>query len=170
MIDQTPSPSSWWSGGMPCVHSRGSVLEMLIDQLARSPIPSAQTGAAGIKCDLTVSRLSEESFYSSRGPDTRTRDKDWITRNLDPALDARLIDVTSAQCRAFCHGPQTFRALLQTVSGADLSNEGPSFCQLARDIHRGRARVARPQGHYVGELGWSCTCRRAPGGPPCSIG
>ena len=48
----------------------------------------------GIECDLTVTRLGDESFYIVTGTGYRTHDLDWITRNIDPQRNVTVTDVT----------------------------------------------------------------------------
>jgi 4-methylaminobutanoate oxidase (formaldehyde-forming) len=50
----------------------------------------------GIECDLTVSRLSEDSYYIVTGTGFATHDFAWIKANFPSGLDVRLMDVTSA--------------------------------------------------------------------------
>ena len=63
----------------------------------------------GIECDLTVGRLSPTEYYIVTGTGFATHDFDWISRSIPDGLDARLIDVTSAICRAVGHGTAVAR-------------------------------------------------------------
>ena len=63
----------------------------------------------GIECDLTVGRLSPTEYYIVTGTGFATHDFDWISRSIPDGLDARLIDVTSSQCRAVADGPALAR-------------------------------------------------------------
>lgn len=106
----------------------------------------------GIECDLTVSRLAEDRFYIVTGTGHATRDRDWIQRNIDSSLDAHLVDVTPGYAVLSVMGPNS-RALLQEVSGADLSNDAHPFGTW-REIFIAGAPVRALRVTYVGELGW----------------
>ena len=106
----------------------------------------------GIECDLTVARLAEDRFYIVTGTGHATRDRDWIQRNIDSSLDAHLVDVTPGYAVLSVMGPNS-RALLQEVSGADLSNDAHPFGAW-REIFIAGAPVRALRVTYVGELGW----------------
>src|SRR5215470_14132717 len=80
----------------------------------------------GIECDLTVSRIDEESYYIVTGTGFATHDFAWIRRNIPAGSDARLIDVTSAYAVLALMGPRS-RAVLAAATDADLSNEAFPF-------------------------------------------
>ena len=93
----------------------------------------------GIECDLTVSRLAEDSYYIVTGTGFATHDFAWIKANIKDGLDARLIDVTSAYAVLSLMGPRA-REILAAVTDADMSNAALPLRQLARDHHRRRRR------------------------------
>ena len=80
----------------------------------------------GIECDLTVSRLAEDSYYIVTGTGFATHDFAWISANIRDGLDARLIDVTSAYAVLSLMGPRA-RDVLQAVTDADVSNAAFPF-------------------------------------------
>jgi 4-methylaminobutanoate oxidase (formaldehyde-forming) len=106
----------------------------------------------GIECDLTVARLAEQEFYIVTGTGFATHDKSWVERNIPPAMDAQLTDVTSANAVFSLMGPNA-RSLLQTLTQADISNAAFPF-GTAREIHIAGAPVLALRVTYVGELGW----------------
>jgi 4-methylaminobutanoate oxidase (formaldehyde-forming) len=106
----------------------------------------------GIECDLTVSRLTEESYYIVTGTGFATHDFAWIRRNIPHGLDARLVDVTSGYAVLALMGPRS-RAVLSAVTDADLSNEAFPFGTW-RQVMIGGAPVRALRVTYVGELGW----------------
>lgn len=106
----------------------------------------------GIECDLTVSRLAEDLYYIVTGTGSATHDYDWIRRNLRPGLDARLMDVTSANAVLSVMGPNA-RTVLAAVTHDDVSREGFPFGTVRR-IHVAGAPVTALRITYVGELGW----------------
>src|SRR5256885_4166780 len=77
-------------------------------------------------CSSDLIRLSTNEYYLITGTGQTTRDFDWITRNIGKSERAELVDVTSAFSVISVMGPNA-RALLSTVSVADLSNEAFPF-------------------------------------------
>ena len=107
---------------------------------------------AGIECDLTVARLSEELFYIVTGTGFRTHDAAWIRDHVPAGSDIELVDVTEQFGTLSLMGPRA-RHVFASVTDADVSNEAFPF---------GHVRIIRIAGHevralrvtYVGELGW----------------
>jgi heterotetrameric sarcosine oxidase gamma subunit len=106
----------------------------------------------GIEADLTVTRLAEDRFMVVTGAAPQTRDMAWLKTHT-PA-DARCVatDITSGLPMIAVMGPKS-RALLESVSGADLSNAAFPF-GTSQEIEIGYARVRASRITYVGELGW----------------
>jgi 4-methylaminobutanoate oxidase (formaldehyde-forming) len=107
---------------------------------------------AGIEADLTVTRLSETAYQVVTAGATARRDLAWLKRHMDPDARAAAIDLSSAEAVLCVMGPNS-RALLEKLSGADLSNAAHPFA-TAREIEIGFARVRAARVTYVGELGW----------------
>jgi 4-methylaminobutanoate oxidase (formaldehyde-forming) len=108
----------------------------------------------GIEADLTITRLGAREYLVVTSAICQTRDLAWLRRALDARPDARctVTDVTSGVAMLGVMGPRS-RDLLQTLSGADLSNDAHPFGQ-SREIEIGYARVRASRITYVGELGW----------------
>jgi sarcosine dehydrogenase len=106
----------------------------------------------GIECDLTVSRLSEDSYYIVTGTGFATHDFAWIKANFPSGLDVRLMDVTSAYAVLSLMGPKS-REVLAAVSDADVSNAAFPFGSW-REIMIAGSPVRALRVTYVGELGW----------------
>ena len=108
----------------------------------------------GIEADLTVTRLSEAEFLVVTSAACQTRDLTWLRRHIagDPALHCSVTDITSGMMMLGVMGPRS-RELLQSVSGADLSNAAHPF-GWSREIEIGYATVRASRITYVGELGW----------------
>jgi 4-methylaminobutanoate oxidase (formaldehyde-forming) len=101
---------------------------------------------------VTVTRLSDESYYIITGTGFATHDFSWIERAIPKGLDARLIDVTSAFAVLSVMGPRS-RDTLAAASGADLSNAAFPFGTWQTLMIAGTpVRALRVT--YVGELGW----------------
>ncbi|MBM3565107.1 MAG: FAD-dependent oxidoreductase [Alphaproteobacteria bacterium] len=106
----------------------------------------------GIEADLTVVRLSPESYYIVTGTGFRTRDFDWIRRNIPAGLDARLSDVTDDFSTLALMGPKS-RAILAAVNDADMANAAFPFMTW-QDLPIAGVKARGLRVTYVGELGW----------------
>jgi len=108
----------------------------------------------GIEADLTITRLGEREFLVVTSAICQSRDLAWLRRHLDADADARctVTDVTAGVAMLGVMGPNS-RALLEGLSGADLSNAAHPFGH-SREIEIGYARLRASRITYVGELGW----------------
>ncbi len=106
----------------------------------------------GIECDLTVSRLAEDSYYIVTGTGFATHDFAWIKANIRDGLDARLIDVTSGYAVLSLMGPRA-RDVLSAATDADVSKSALPFGTW-RELMIAGAPVRALRMTYVGELGW----------------
>jgi len=109
---------------------------------------------AGIEADLTVTRLGAQEFMVVTSAICQTRDLAWLRRQIAAAEGARVTvtDVTSGTAMLGVMGPRS-RALLEQLTGADLSNAAHPFGH-SRELDLGYARVRASRITYVGELGW----------------
>lgn len=106
----------------------------------------------GFESDLTLHRLSEDSFLLVTGTAQVVRDKDWIERHAAAGDRVAVADVTSAYAVLGVAGPRV-RELLARVSPADFSNAAfPYYTWQEIEIGYGVARAARVS--YTGELGF----------------
>ena len=106
----------------------------------------------GIEADLTVTRLEENKFLVVTGAVPQTRDMAWLRRHTPENAHCIATDITSGLPMIAIMGP-TSRALLEKLSGADLSNSAFPF-GTSKEIEIGYARVRASRITYVGELGW----------------
>ncbi len=108
----------------------------------------------GIEADLTITRLAEQEFMVVTSAICQTRDLAWLRCRIAerPGAHCSVTDVTAGVAMLGVMGPKS-RALLQQVSGADLSNAAHPFGQ-SREIEIGYARLRASRITYVGELGW----------------
>ena len=104
----------------------------------------------GIEADLTVTRLAEDKFMVVTGCAPQTRDFAWLKRHTPDDAHCIATDITSGLPMFAVMGPKS-RALLQKLSGADLSNAAFPFGHSQRDRDRLCARAGEP--HHL--------CRRA---------
>ncbi|MBM3529507.1 MAG: FAD-dependent oxidoreductase [Alphaproteobacteria bacterium] len=105
-----------------------------------------------LEADLTVTKLSDERFLVVVTDTMHRHAETWMRRNIPEDAHAIVTDVTSAYCQINLQGPRS-RDLLQSLTGADLSNEAFPF-RAAREIDIGSARVLCIRITYVGELGY----------------
>ncbi|MGJ3261303.1 MAG: GcvT family protein [Rhodospirillales bacterium] len=106
----------------------------------------------GIEADLTVTRLAENDYLVVTGAGAQTRDFKWLTSHIPADAHCIATDVTSGYAVISVMGPNS-RALLQSVSPDDLSNEAFPFAH-SREIELGMGLVRASRITYVGELGW----------------
>ena len=113
----------------------------------------------GIECDLTITRLAKDRFYVVTGTAFGTHDFDWIRRSIPEGMDARVIDVTSANSVLALMGPRA-REILQSCCDDDLSNAAFPF-MTSRELHLAGAPVLAHPRHLCGRtrLGASHPCR-----------
>jgi len=105
-----------------------------------------------LEADLTVTKLDEARFLVVVTDTMHRHAETWMQRHIPADAHAFLTDVTSGYCQLNVQGPKS-RALLQTLTTADLSNEAFPF-RTAREIDIGYARVLCIRITYVGELGY----------------
>jgi 4-methylaminobutanoate oxidase (formaldehyde-forming) len=105
----------------------------------------------GIECDLTVTRLSDQSFYLVTGTGSLVHDGAWIRDHIG-AFDATLSDITEAIATLSVMGPRS-RELISCLTQDDLSNAAFPFGH-AREIRVAGRKARAIRITYVGELGW----------------
>jgi len=106
----------------------------------------------GIESDLTVTRLSMDSYLVVTAFAQHARDFHWLKNHIPDDAHCFLTDVTAAYAGLNVQGPKA-RDLLAKVTSADLSNEAFPF-GASRQIELGYATVRASRISYVGELGW----------------
>jgi 4-methylaminobutanoate oxidase (formaldehyde-forming) len=106
----------------------------------------------GIEADLTVTREAPDRYLVVTAAATQVRDLAWLRDHIPTDSRAIATDVTSAHAVLGVMGPNS-RALLATLTPADLSNEAFPF-GTSQIIDLGYARVRASRVTYVGELGW----------------
>jgi len=106
----------------------------------------------GVECDLTVTRLAADRFFSVTGSAFGVHDLAWIRRHLptDGSVAAR--DVTTELACIGLWGPRA-REILQDVTDDDVSN-GAFAYMTCREIRVAGVPVRALRVTYVGELGW----------------
>ncbi len=107
--------------------------------------------AGKLEADLTVTKLDDERYWVVASDTAHGHVETWMRRHLDDA-HAFVTDVTSGFAQLNVQGPRS-RELLQSVTGADLSNEAFPF-RTAREIDIELARALCIRITYLGELGY----------------
>jgi 4-methylaminobutanoate oxidase (formaldehyde-forming) len=105
-----------------------------------------------LEADLTVTKLGDERFLVVVTDTMHRHAETWMKRHIPDDAHAAVTDVTPGYCQINVQGPRS-RALLQTLTGADLSNEAFPF-RTAQEIDIGFARALCIRITYVGELGY----------------
>lgn len=112
--------------------------------------------AGGIKSDLTITRLDEDTFWVLTGAGGGPGDAAWIRQNL-PADDSVTVRDLTAQLTAIGLWGPNAREVLAKVAEADLSNEAfPYMTAQSLTIQGVPVRALRLS--YAGELGWEIYC------------
>lgn len=106
----------------------------------------------GIEADVTITRLSETAYLVVTIAASQTRDLSWLRRHIPDDAAVVVTDVTPGLPMLAIMGPKS-RALLEKVSGADLSNAAFPF-GTSQEIAVGYATVRASRLTFVGELGW----------------
>ena len=106
----------------------------------------------GIQSDLTITRVSADSFYIVTGTGFATHDFDWIRRNIQVGVDAKIADVTDSSSVLSLMGPQS-REVLSRVTSSDVSNQAFPFATMQK-IQISGCDVTAIRITYVGELGF----------------
>jgi glycine cleavage system aminomethyltransferase T/glycine/D-amino acid oxidase-like deaminating enzyme len=106
----------------------------------------------GIEADLTVTRLSDTAYLVITAAAAARRDFGWLRRHIPEGAHSVATDIGSSLAVLSVMGPNS-RALLEKLSGADLSNAAFPFA-TSKQIEIGSAQVRASRITYVGELGW----------------
>jgi glycine cleavage system aminomethyltransferase T/glycine/D-amino acid oxidase-like deaminating enzyme len=106
----------------------------------------------GIECDLTVTRVAENTYWVVTAAWTTTHDYAWLEWHLPRDGSVSLRDITDEYAVLSLMGPCA-REVLSRVTDADLSNAAFPFMR-AQEIFVGAAPVRAYRISYVGELGW----------------
>ncbi|MEO1088058.1 MAG: aminomethyltransferase family protein, partial [Acidobacteriota bacterium] len=105
-----------------------------------------------LEADLTVTKLDDDRFWVVASDTAHRHALTWMRRNIPEDAHAHVTDVTSGFAQLNVQGPRS-RALLQSLTSVDLSNEAFPF-RTARMIDIGFARLMCVRITYLGELGY----------------
>lgn len=106
----------------------------------------------GIESDMTVARFDQDRFMVMSTMARARRDYIRLRDQIQTNEDVQLRDVTSAYAVLSVMGPKS-RALLEAVSGVDMSNEAFPFNSW-KEFHIGHAAIWAQRISFSGELGW----------------
>ena len=132
-----------------------------LNRIAANRIPEEPGGVVytqlcnergGIEADLTIIHAGPGRFLVVTGSGFGVRDRHWIECHLDKKDNVHLRDMSNTLATINICGPRS-RAVLQSVSDADLSNAAFPFLAV-RNVDIGNASVLAVRIGYVGELGW----------------
>ncbi|MCP4492981.1 MAG: FAD-dependent oxidoreductase [Gammaproteobacteria bacterium] len=105
----------------------------------------------GIMCEMSVTRLTQDSFYLVSAIGSEHKDLYWMLNHAD-GYDVKIDNVTDDNASMLITGPNS-RDILQRMTEDDLSNS--SFPWLtAKEIRLDSARVLVIRVSYAGELGY----------------
>jgi glycine cleavage system aminomethyltransferase T/glycine/D-amino acid oxidase-like deaminating enzyme len=124
-------------------------MDVAVGKVVYTPVLSP---SGTFKSDLTVMRLGHDRFRVVTGGAHGMADMKWYADNRPADGTAQITDLTSAYCTLGLWGPRA-RDILQSLTSADMSNEGFGFASC-RTIELDSLRVLASRISYVGELGW----------------
>ncbi|MEE2884753.1 MAG: FAD-dependent oxidoreductase [Chloroflexota bacterium] len=107
---------------------------------------------AGIRCDLTITRIANDRFLILTGGATGPLDTHWLNQNLPTDGSVEIKDISSSQCCIGIWGPEA-RNMLQKLASIDLSNKSFPY-MTAQRFNILQIPVLGIRISYVGELGW----------------
>ena len=139
----------------------GPGAERFLDRLCANALPQTVgkvaltqmcTPQGGIECDVTVTRLTDDSWYVVSAAAAEHHDEAWLTSHLPQDGSVRLDNVSARHGVLTLAGPRS-RELLAAVADADCSAAAFPFFSC-RELHVGSAPVRALRLSYVGELGY----------------
>ncbi len=110
------------------------------------------TEKGGIKCDVTIARRSESTFWVFTGGGLLPRDIAWMRSHLPSDGSVDITDLTGRYAGIGLWGPRA-RAVLEAVTENPVTNEAFPF-YTAQQIEVGPVQVQALRISYAGELGW----------------
>ena len=113
---------------------------------------SMLTPRGGIKCDLTITRLSTDRFMIVTGGSTAEHDKAWFYGHRPDDGSVTITDQSTKWCCIGVWGPMA-RELMRSATDDDTSNTGFPYL-TARHITIGEVPALALRISYVGEPGW----------------
>jgi len=105
----------------------------------------------GIEAEITLTRISPDTFCLTSGAATRFKDLFWVKRRLDKE-DVSIRDITEDRAVLGVMGPRS-RALMKNLCDADFSDDGFAFSSFKAIVIAG-VDVIATRLSFVGELGW----------------
>ena len=152
MFDMTPFAKFELAGPGALAALQRLAANQMDRPVGRVTYTSMLAPSGGIKCDLTVTRLSEARFMIVTGGAMGLHDLDWIRAHLPDDGSASIADVSSALCCVGLWGPRA-RDVLSRVCEDDVSNAGFPY-MTAKPVCIGDVPALALRVSYVGELGW----------------
>lgn len=108
----------------------------------------------GVMCDLTFTKISDESFYIAAGGSTSTHDWRWISTELEKTgFAATLRDATDEYCMISVQGPHS-RRLLQSLTDAPISQDDFLPFSSCQKVCLAGHELMMLRLTFVGELGY----------------
>jgi glycine cleavage system aminomethyltransferase T/glycine/D-amino acid oxidase-like deaminating enzyme len=108
--------------------------------------------AGRMKSDLTITRMTEDSFRIVTGGAQGGIDGKWFQDNLPADGSVHLQEMTCSLCTLGLWGPRA-RDVMESVTRDDVSDKGVPF-STAKRIAIGPVPVWALRISYVGEMGW----------------
>jgi dimethylglycine dehydrogenase len=110
----------------------------------------------GFKCDVTITKISDDKYYVVSAAAAESHDLDWMWKLMPQDGSVTIDNVTSRYGGLVLSGPRS-RDVLAKLTEADLSNEAFPFLTM-RNIVIGLCETRALRIGFVGELGWEIHC------------
>ena len=105
----------------------------------------------GIMCEMSITRLTKNSFYLVSAIGSEHKDLQWMQQHAD-GFDVTIENVSEDMSSMLITGPKS-RDILQKMTEQDLSNQALRWLQ-ATEIQLDSAKVLVIRVSYAGELGY----------------
>lgn len=112
--------------------------------------------SGGIKSDLTVTRLNDESYWVLTGALSGPQDEAWLRQNMPTDGSVTVRDLTSQYTAIGLWGPNA-RKVLEKVTREDVSHAAFPYMTAGR-LAIGTVPALALRLSYAGELGWEIYC------------
>ncbi len=152
LFDQSPFPKFMMQGKDSCKVLNRIMSNEVDTEIGKVVYTQMLNEDGGIEADITVIRLAQDEYMIVTAGAAQTRDFSWIKKHIPEGSHAFLTDITSGLPMIGLMGPKS-RALLEKLTGADLSNEAFPF-GTSQELELGYAKIRANRLTYVGELGW----------------
>ena len=111
------------------------------------------TTLGGIESEVTITRMSEDSYYLLASAVAELHDFDWLCQHIEPSQNVEVKNVTDDYGVLVLTGPFA-RHVLDKLTNSGLRNEDGFKWMTYQKINVAGVPVRALRVSYAGELGW----------------